>query len=258
MFFFQAEDGIRDIGVTGVQTCALPISELRTDLLDGVEEICTQDIHLVDEGHTGYMIGISLTPYILRLRLYTTLCVEDADCAVEDTQGTLNLYGEVYVSRGIDDVDAVLLGTLLQLRLLLKSPVAGRSCGSDGDTSLLLLLHPVHGSSTFVGLTDLVVNTSVIQDTLGQCGLTSIDMSHNSDISGSLKWVFSCSQDLFPPLCSNDSYLLGSWSGSSREMCRPVAFALAAAKIPSLLPDTINPIRDPIRSDSEQMPCWRL
>src|SRR3712207_8144285 len=24
-FFFQAEDGIRDIGVTGVQTCALPI-----------------------------------------------------------------------------------------------------------------------------------------------------------------------------------------------------------------------------------------
>src|SRR3712207_8086743 len=27
MFFFQAEDGIRDIGVTGVQTCALPILE---------------------------------------------------------------------------------------------------------------------------------------------------------------------------------------------------------------------------------------
>src|SRR5258707_12398792 len=27
-FFFQAEDGIRDIGVTGVQTCALPIWEL--------------------------------------------------------------------------------------------------------------------------------------------------------------------------------------------------------------------------------------
>src|SRR5947209_1058295 len=27
-FFFQAEDGIRDIGVTGVQTCALPIYRL--------------------------------------------------------------------------------------------------------------------------------------------------------------------------------------------------------------------------------------
>src|SRR3989442_4478284 len=27
LFFFQAEDGIRDADVTGVQTCALPISE---------------------------------------------------------------------------------------------------------------------------------------------------------------------------------------------------------------------------------------
>src|SRR5437773_10898877 len=32
-FFFQAEDGIRDRDVTGVQTCALPI------LLDGLDEI---------------------------------------------------------------------------------------------------------------------------------------------------------------------------------------------------------------------------
>src|SRR3712207_2171190 len=34
-FFFQAEDGIRDIGVTGVQTCALPI--LAVLMLDGIE-----------------------------------------------------------------------------------------------------------------------------------------------------------------------------------------------------------------------------
>src|SRR3712207_7246370 len=30
-FFFQAEDGIRDIGVTGVQTCALPICRRPAD-----------------------------------------------------------------------------------------------------------------------------------------------------------------------------------------------------------------------------------
>src|SRR5690606_40031841 len=30
-FFFQAEDGIRDFHVTGVQTCALPISARPTD-----------------------------------------------------------------------------------------------------------------------------------------------------------------------------------------------------------------------------------
>src|SRR5258707_8853432 len=32
-FFFQAEEGIRDMGVTGVQTCALPICE-SSDLAD--------------------------------------------------------------------------------------------------------------------------------------------------------------------------------------------------------------------------------
>src|SRR5256886_11132086 len=34
-FFFQAEDGIRDLTVTGVQTCALPIS-LRDELERGL------------------------------------------------------------------------------------------------------------------------------------------------------------------------------------------------------------------------------
>src|SRR6266853_4658574 len=32
-FFFQAEDGIRDLTVTGVQTCALPISRLTLERL---------------------------------------------------------------------------------------------------------------------------------------------------------------------------------------------------------------------------------
>src|SRR2546430_2671607 len=32
-FFFQAEDGIRDLTVTGVQTCALPILELATQII---------------------------------------------------------------------------------------------------------------------------------------------------------------------------------------------------------------------------------
>src|SRR5256884_5545588 len=34
-FFFQAEDGIRDVAVTGVQTCALPISSPRAGAARG-------------------------------------------------------------------------------------------------------------------------------------------------------------------------------------------------------------------------------
>src|SRR5688572_30476578 len=41
-FFFQAEDGIRDLTVTGVQTCALPIYQL------GVKMCRPADDHRVD------------------------------------------------------------------------------------------------------------------------------------------------------------------------------------------------------------------
>src|SRR5271167_1510198 len=42
-FFFQAEDGIRDRNVTGVQTCALPISRLR-GLYRGVRYVVGREI----------------------------------------------------------------------------------------------------------------------------------------------------------------------------------------------------------------------
>ena len=38
-FFFQAEDGIRDYKVTGVQTCALPISWADGDLESAEQDI---------------------------------------------------------------------------------------------------------------------------------------------------------------------------------------------------------------------------
>src|SRR5438093_13200275 len=40
-FFFQAEDGIRDWSVTGVQTCALPISSLDDDFAKDTGEADT-------------------------------------------------------------------------------------------------------------------------------------------------------------------------------------------------------------------------
>src|SRR5207244_7531059 len=50
-FFFQAEDGIRDDLVTGVQTCALPICHL----IKGGHKLCLHDIkpaskELVEKG----------------------------------------------------------------------------------------------------------------------------------------------------------------------------------------------------------------
>src|SRR3989440_7729966 len=46
-FFFQAEDGIRDLIVTGVQTCALPISSRRRHTRsdrDWSSDVCSSDL----------------------------------------------------------------------------------------------------------------------------------------------------------------------------------------------------------------------
>src|SRR6266511_3769607 len=41
-YFFQAEDGIRDFHVTGVQTCALPILTLRGTLPSRAERLVAE------------------------------------------------------------------------------------------------------------------------------------------------------------------------------------------------------------------------
>src|SRR5437764_14197277 len=47
-FFFQAEDGIRDTSVTGVQTCALPISGVVVPARTGVVQAVVADRHVVE------------------------------------------------------------------------------------------------------------------------------------------------------------------------------------------------------------------
>src|SRR5258706_3704440 len=63
-FFFQAEDGIRDWSVTGVQTCALPISELQAE--DGIRDWSVTGVQRSEE-HTSELQ--SLTNLVCRLLL---------------------------------------------------------------------------------------------------------------------------------------------------------------------------------------------
>src|SRR3712207_7528420 len=55
MFCFQAEDGIRDIGVTGVQTCALPIYDMLVHANaegTGIEPALAESWDISDDGKT--------------------------------------------------------------------------------------------------------------------------------------------------------------------------------------------------------------
>ena len=139
-------------------------------------EVGSDSVHLVDEGHPGNPIAIRLSPDSLGLGLDSGHGIENGDGAVQNPQGTLHLGREVHMTRGIDDVDAVVI------------PEAGRSSRGDGDTPLLLLHHPVHGRSSVVNFTDLVVHSGVVQDALGSRRLTGINVSHDADIADLLEW----------------------------------------------------------------------
>src|SRR5256884_3491956 len=68
-FFFQAEDGIRDVAVTGVQTCALPICRLeavervdiRSRVAGAVQAVHFREGALVKQG--DLLITIDPAPY---------------------------------------------------------------------------------------------------------------------------------------------------------------------------------------------------
>jgi hypothetical protein len=80
------------------------------------------------------------------------------------------------VTWGINDVDAVII------------PGTGGCSGGDGNTTLLLLLHPVHGSRTLMNLTDFVGHTGVVENTLSRSCFTGVNMSHDADITVFIKW----------------------------------------------------------------------
>ena len=79
------------------------------------------------------------------------------------------------MTRGVNDVD------------LVAFPETGNSSGGNGNTALLLLLHPVSGGCAVVGLAYLAVDTGVEEDTLGRGGLTSIDVRHDADVADLLQ-----------------------------------------------------------------------
>src|SRR5256885_6465571 len=62
-FFFQAEDGIRDYKVTGVQTCALPICPKTCEALNAGEGCCVT-------AHTRAPAGCA--DRLRRYRLFTS------------------------------------------------------------------------------------------------------------------------------------------------------------------------------------------
>src|SRR5690554_7072650 len=99
-FFFQAEDGIRDADVTGVQTCALPICQMV--IVKDIDLFSMCEHHLLPffgKAHVayipdGYVTGLSKIARVVdvfarRLQVQERLTTQIKDCI----QNTLNPMG---------------------------------------------------------------------------------------------------------------------------------------------------------------------
>ncbi len=148
------------------------------DLLDDAQEVRALAVHLVDVDDARYAVLVGLTPYGFRLRLYAGGATEHHDSAIQYTQGTLHLDGEVYVAGGVDDVYAIVV--VLTARAL---PEGGNGSGGNGDTALLLLHHPVGGRSAVMHFAQLVVDAGIEQNPLRGGGLARVNVGTDTDIT---------------------------------------------------------------------------
>jgi hypothetical protein len=116
------------------------------------------------------LIFVSLPPNCFGLGLYASTEQKTATARPKHG-GNVRLYREIDMSRGIDDIDPVIL------------PETGGGGGGDGDPSLLFLLHPIHGCRALIHLSHPVGDAGVIEDPFCGGRLSRIDMGHDADIA---------------------------------------------------------------------------
>ena len=65
-------------------------------------------------------------------------------------------------------------------------PVTGRCCGSNGDTPLLFLIHPIHCGRAIVNFPNAMDLLRIEEHSLGDRGLSGIYVGNYANISGTL------------------------------------------------------------------------
>ena len=135
--------------------------QLFFDLIQKIKRVVRVPVHLVDEGEDRDVAHDAYFEQLTGLRLDTLRSVDDHDGGIGGHQGTVGVFREVLMSRGVQDIDAFSVIVELQDRR------------SDRDTSLLLDLHPVrHGvarCSLALYAAGQVDRSAVKQKFFGQC-----------------------------------------------------------------------------------------
>jgi hypothetical protein len=146
-------------------------SQAVLDHFHDTEEVCSHAIHLVDESDFRNLVSVCLMPHCFGLRLDSAHPTEDADRAVENSQGPFHLDGEIHMTGSVNNIDRVV------------APIAGSDRRGDRDAPLLLLDHPVHGGLAVMDFSHLVHAPGVIEDPFGDRRLPCINVGNDTDVA---------------------------------------------------------------------------
>ena len=120
-------------------------------LLINTHEISAGTIHFINKSKTRNLVFISLAPYSFGLWLHSANCTEYGASSVQDAQRPFHLDSEINVPRSVDDINAMIGITAVH-----PFPEACGGGRSDGNTALLLLLHPIHRGRAVMHFTKLM------------------------------------------------------------------------------------------------------
>ena len=152
-------------------------TQTRPHLIHNFKKVGAGPIHLVDKGKPGDFVFVSLAPNSLRLWLNTANRTVDHTGAVKYTHRAFYLDRKINVSRGINNIESVLgVGHVHPL------PKAGGGRRGDRNSTLLLLLHPVHRGCAIVDFADLVINACVEKNSLRSRRFTCINVRTDANI----------------------------------------------------------------------------
>ena len=141
------------------------------DLLDDAVEVGADTVELVDEDNARNLGFVGVAPVGLRLGLDAAGSAKYPDAAVEYLQRAIDLDREIHVSRGVEQVDLVLV------------PLQRRRRRGDRDAALFLLRHPVHLRLAVMHLTNAVDLPGMVQEALRHRRLPGIDVGNDADVS---------------------------------------------------------------------------
>ena len=152
------------------------------DLLHQVEGIASGAVHLVDEGEDRNGAQAADLEQLHRLLLHALGVVDEHHGAVRGHQRAVGILGEVLMSGGIQNVDAVAVEVELHRR------------GRDRNAALLLDLHPVRRGVVrrLAGLDRArqANGPAVEQQLLGQRRLTSVRVRDDGERSPARHFLF--------------------------------------------------------------------